>query len=67
MDLNQHKQQVIEISMANKEWVAELSKLMESPEWGEAMFGDWLKEKSEQLKQDNELQQIIQMKLRSVS
>ena len=44
---------IIDLIMNNETYKEELYKLMESPEWGEALFGDWIKDKVELLKQAN--------------
>lgn len=45
---------VIDIIMKNEKWKNELYKMMKSPDWGEAMFGDWIKDKVNILKKANE-------------
>lgn len=44
---------IIDLIMKNETYKQELYKLMESPEWGEALFGDWIKDKVELLKEAN--------------
>ncbi len=39
------KPKVIDIIMANPQYRLEVSELMKSPEWGEAMFNDWINDK----------------------